>query len=116
MKRFHKGPAQLDNGCEADIYRIDAGGRYPIHAGYYDILRDRWLLAAFSADGKAEWYGSPGLLPNAAPAPVVSDAALDAYYDARGWSGVDHPRTDVDRSIAAGIAAAFAVMLAEQGE
>ena len=52
------------------------------------------------------------LLPNAAP--VVSDAALDAFYAARGGARACQ-RDAYDAKIAAGLAAAFAVMLTETG-
>ena len=115
MKRFQKGPARLRDGTEAEIYRLDGGGGFPIHAGVR-WQGGVWSFQAFSADGlpPSGVDKDRALLPNAAP--VVSDAALDAFYAAVDWVGVEisRPRDDADERWAAGLAAAFVVMLAEQ--
>lgn len=114
MKRFQVGPARLRNGREARIYALDGGETRPIHGAH--LLDGEWLVQAWRADGRCSDYAECGLdlLPNATP--FVSDAALDAFYKARGGIGRSSPRDGLDERNAAGLAAAFAVMLSEQGE
>lgn len=51
MILFKKGPSRLEDNTLVEIYRVDAGGEYPIHAGIFDEKRKKWSLAAFRADG-----------------------------------------------------------------
>lgn len=117
MKRFQNGPARLDNGWEARIYALDGGDGFPIHGAYRIAGDDEWIAMVWRENGRRiDISESPlDILPNAAP--VVSDAALDAFYAATcKVSRVASPRDEIDEKNAAGLAAAFAVMLAEQGE
>lgn len=113
MKRFQIGPARLDNGWEARIYALDGGDGFPIHGAYRIAGDNKWMPMAWRENGRRTSYAECGLdlLPNATP--VVSDAALDAFYAARGGARACQ-RDAYDAKIAAGLAAAFAVMLAEQ--
>lgn len=119
MNRFQVGPTRLRNGWKARIYALDAGGKYAIHGAYQEEGSDKWTFGEWLIDGKfAEFvdYNSPfDLLPNAVP--VITDAALEAFYEARGIGGkVAKPRDKVDEFNAKAIAAAMLVILAETSE
>lgn len=110
-----KAVLTMRNGGTAEIVWTDIGDKFPV-AGRRRGLRGEWVMAQWDALGRyfdGNRTSDLDLMPPAPPI-TVSDAAVQAFRDKsetfRGKDALPVACTDTK----AGLAAAFAVMLAER--
>lgn len=90
MTRKFTHPDQIDNnhlgyetskGLPVRIYATDAGGKYPIHGAIR--ADDKWIMNAWTADGKNLYQSSLDLFDKPAP-PVKREAWVNCYRNMLG--------------------------------